>query len=74
MSTRVLAVLAGIGSALLVVLLLSPKGCTDSLPPLCYSVLGYSVPGGSWWIAVALATGLLAAWAVASVVRRSRKS
>jgi len=71
--SRVLVVLAGIGSALLVVLLLSPKGCTDSIPPICYSALGYSVPGGNWWIGVALAVGLLAAWGVASVVRRGRK-
>ena len=67
----VLSVLAGIGGALLVALLLSPKGCDDTDPPICYSAFGYSVPAGGWWIVAALSTGLLVGWAVSLVVHRT---
>jgi hypothetical protein len=72
MGIRVAAALAGLGSALLVVLLLSPKGCTDSIPPICTSAFGYSVPGGSGWIAAAIVVGLLAFVVVLWAARRSR--
>lgn len=72
MSTRVLAALAGVGSALLVALLLSPKGCADTDPPICESAFGYSVPAGGWWIAASLAAALLVGWAVTSAGRRAR--
>jgi hypothetical protein len=71
MGVRVLSVLSGVGSGLLVVLLLSPKSCTDSIPPICTSAFGYTVPGGSWWIAAALTSGLLVGWVVGAIARRS---
>jgi hypothetical protein len=46
MRTTFPAVVAGLGSALLVVLLLLPVSGIDTNPPVCYSTFGYTVPCG----------------------------
>lgn len=59
------ALLSGVGSGLLVLLLLLPVRGIDTDPPVCYAALGYSVPcGPGWAFGAAFAVGLLAAGAV----------
>lgn len=69
--SRLIPPLAGVGGGVLTLYLLLPVSGVDTLPPVCYSALGYSVPcGAGWAFGAALAIGLLTAWAVSLVVRR----
>lgn len=68
------SLVAGLGSAALVLLLLLPAGGTDSNPPVCRSTFGYTVPCGSGLafggsLIIGLMVGVLAHRAL---VRRSR--
>jgi len=66
--STILAVLAGLGSGLLVVLLLLPAGGNDTNPPVCYSTFGYTVPCGS---GLAFGTALLVGLIVGGVTYRA---
>lgn len=73
--SRLIPPLAGVGAGVLTLYLLLPVSGIDTLPPVCYSALGYSVPcGAGWAFGAALAIGLLTAWAVSLVVRRRSPS
>jgi hypothetical protein len=50
---------------LVVIVLLAPASGVDTLPPECYSVLGYTVPCDARW---AFAAGALAAGAIGSLL------
>jgi hypothetical protein len=45
--SKVPAVVAGVGTGLLVVLLLLPVSGIDTNPPVCYATFDYTVPCGS---------------------------
>jgi hypothetical protein len=68
------AVVAGLGSGFLVVLLLLPVSGIDTNPPVCYSTFGYTVPCGSGLaFGAALVVGLIVGWGTYhALVRRSR--
>jgi hypothetical protein len=60
MRTTFPAVVAGLGSGFLVVLLLLPVSGIDTNPPVCYSTFGYTVPCGSGLaFGAALVVGLI---------------
>jgi hypothetical protein len=60
MRTTFPAVVAGLGSGFLVVLLLLPVSGIDTNPPACYSTFGYTVPCGSGLaFGAALVVGLI---------------
>lgn len=60
MRTTFPAVVAGLGSGFLVVLLLLPASGIDTNPPVCYSTFGYTVPCGSGLaFGAALVVGLI---------------
>ena len=60
MRTTFMAVVAGLGSGFLVVLLLLPVRGIDTNPPVCYSTFGYTVPCGSGLaFGAALVVGLI---------------
>lgn len=58
--TALPAVVAGVGSGFLVLLLLLPASGIDTNPPVCYSTFGYTVPCGSGLaFGAALVVGLI---------------
>ena len=60
MRPAVLALLAGLGSCFLVLLLLLPVSGIDTNPPVCYATFGYTVPCGSGLaFGAALVVGLI---------------
>jgi len=60
MRTTFMAVVAGLGSGFLVILLLLPTSGIDTNPPVCYSTFGYTVPCGSGLaFGAALVVGLI---------------
>jgi len=60
MRPAVPALLAGLGSCFLVLLLLLPVSGIDTNPPVCYATFGYTVPCGSGLaFGAALVVGLI---------------
>lgn len=54
------ALMAGVGSGFLVLLLLLPVSGIDTNPPVCYATFGYTVPCGSGLaFGAALVVGLI---------------
>jgi len=60
MRPAVPALVAGLGSGFLVLLLLLPVSGIDTNPPVCYATFGYTVPCGSGLaFGAALVVGLI---------------
>jgi hypothetical protein len=67
MRTTVAALVAGLGSGFLVVLLLLPVSGIDTNPPVCFATFDYTVPCGSGLaFGAALVVGLIVGGATAS--------
>jgi hypothetical protein len=68
------ALLAGVGSGFLVLLLLLPVEGIDTNPPVCYATFGYTVPcGPGLAFGAALIVGMIVGWGTyLALGRRSR--